>query len=61
MSRFPQSKVPAITRFFVASQVGAAHREFFEGKEKCLLVSDEGRRVVIRDWPQVARAMGLVD
>jgi hypothetical protein len=51
----------ALTRFFVASQVGADHREYFEGKEKCLLVSDEGRRVLVRDWPQVARAMGLMD
>ena len=51
----------ALTRFFVASQVGGDYREYFEGKEKCLLVSEEGRRVLVRDWPQVARAMGLVD
>lgn len=51
----------AFTRFFVGSQVEPDHLEFFEGKEKCLLVSDEGRRVLTRDWPQVARAMGLVD
>jgi class 3 adenylate cyclase len=49
----------ALTRHFVASQVEPNHRGYFEGKEKCLLVSDEGRRVLLRDWPQVARAMGL--
>lgn len=50
----------AFTRFFVASQVeGPGYRGFFEGKEKSLLVSDEGRRVLVRDWPKVARAMGV--
>lgn len=51
----------AFTRFFVASQVDPGYRSFFEGKEKSLLVSDEGRRVLVRDWPQVARAMGVTD
>ena len=51
----------ALTRFFVASQVEPDYRGYFEGKEKCLLVSDEGRRVLVRDWPLVARAMGLTD
>lgn len=49
----------AFTRFFVASQIEPNYRDFFEGKEKCLLVSDEGRRVLLRDWPQIARAMGV--
>lgn len=49
----------AFTRHFVAAQVEPGYRDYFEGKEKCLLVSDEGRRVLLRDWPQVAKAMGL--
>ncbi len=51
----------AFTRYFVESQVEPGYRGFFEGKEKSLLVSDEGRRVLVRDWPQVARAMGVSD
>lgn len=51
----------AYTRFFVESQIGTEYRAFFEGKEKCLLVSDAGRAAVQRDWPEVARAMGLAD
>ena len=51
----------AFTRHFVAAEIGTRYRGFFEGKEKSLLVSDEGRRVLVRDWPQVARAMGLGD
>lgn len=50
----------AFTRFFVASQVeGPGYRSFFEGKEKSLLVSEEGRRVLVRDWPKIARSMGV--
>lgn len=51
----------AFTRYFVESQVDPGYRSFFEGKEKSLLVSDEGRRILVRDWPQVARAMGVSD
>jgi len=51
----------AFTRYFVESQVDPGYRGFFEGKEKSLLVSDEGRRILLRDWPQVARAMGIAD
>lgn len=51
----------AFTRYFVESQVEPGYRGFFEGKEKSLLVSEEGRRVLVRDWPQVARAMGITD
>ena len=40
---------------------GPGYRAFFEGKEKSLLVSDEGRRTLVRDWPQVARVMGIAD
>ena len=49
----------AFTRYFVASQVEAGYRGYFEGQEKCLLVSEEGRRVLLRDWPQIAPSMGI--
>lgn len=51
----------AFTRYFVEAQVEPGYRGFFEGKEKSLLVSEEGRRILVRDWPQVARAMGVAD
>jgi class 3 adenylate cyclase len=48
-------------RSFVAANIEPDWAHLFEGKEKCLLVSEEGRRVVARDWPSVVQAMGIAD
>jgi hypothetical protein len=51
----------AFLRTFVAAHIEPDWSHLFEGKEKCLLVSDEGRRVVARDWPAVVQGLGIAD
>jgi class 3 adenylate cyclase len=47
------------TRWFIAANIDPDHTSLFEGRPRCLLVSDEGRRILARDWPQVVKTYGI--
>jgi hypothetical protein len=49
------------TRWFIAANIDPEFTSLFEGRPRCLLVSDEGRRVLGRDWPQLVKAMKIAD
>jgi class 3 adenylate cyclase len=51
----------AFVRWFIASNIEPEFSGLFEGRPRCLLVSDEGRRVLARDWPQVVKSLGIAD
>jgi class 3 adenylate cyclase len=49
------------TRWFIAANIEPEFSSLFEGRPRCLLVSDEGRRVLARDWPQIVKSLGIAD
>ena len=49
------------TRWFIAANIEPDYSSLFEGRPRCLLISDEGRRVLARDWPQIVQALGIAD
>jgi hypothetical protein len=51
----------AFTRWFIAANIEPDYSALFEGRPRCLLVSDEGRRLLARDWPQLVLSMEIAD
>jgi hypothetical protein len=51
----------AFVRWFIAANIEPDFSSLFEGRPRCLLVSDDGRRVLARDWPLVVQALGIAD
>jgi class 3 adenylate cyclase len=51
----------AFTRWFIAANIDPEFTTLFEGRPRCLLVSDQGRHVLARDWPQVVKSLGIAD